>query len=95
MQYLGDYNIDCSEVCVSKSRLLTLGNEFGELVTSFFVDKQIGRVFHRTKADMQSLLFHTLHANNRCIVASQAYHTNLLNHQVHELVNKVSQEISS
>ena len=41
---------------------------------------------------MQSLLSHTLHANNRCTAASQVYHTNLLNHQVHELVNHQKSE---
>ena len=87
MQYLGDYDIDFSEVCISKSRLLTfLGSEFGELVTSFCVDRNIGTIFHRTKADMHTLS-HTLHANSSCTDASQACHTNLLNHQVHELVN--------
>ena len=39
-------------VCVSKSKLLTfLGNEFGELLSSFCVDKSIGIVFHRNKAE--------------------------------------------
>ncbi len=89
MQHLGDYDIDdFSEVCTSKSRLLTfLGNEFGELLTSFCIDRNIGTVFHRTKADMYALLSHTLHANSSCTASSQAYHTHLLNHQVHELVN--------
>ena len=71
-------------MCTSKSRLLTfLGNEFGELLTSFCVDRNIGTVFHRTKADMQSLLSHTLHANSSCA-----------NHQVHELVNHQKSESS-
>ena len=94
MQYLGDYDIDFSEVCISKSRLLTfLGSEFGELVTSFCVDRNIGTVFHKTKADMHTLLSRTLHANSSCTAASQAYHTNLLNHQVHELVNHQKSEL--
>ena len=38
MKYLADYDVDLSGV--SKSRLVTfLGNEFGELVTSFCVDR--------------------------------------------------------
>ena len=55
-------------VCVClKSRLLTyLGNEFGELVTSFCVDRSSGIVFHRTKADMQSLIARALHTNSGC-----------------------------
>ena len=94
MEHLSEY-IDFFEVCTSKSRLLTfLGNEFGELLTSFCADRNIGTVFHRTKADMQSLLFHTLHANSSCTAASQAYHTNHLNHQVHELVNHQKSESS-
>ena len=40
MGYLNDYDIDLSKVCTSKSRLLTfLGNEFGELLSSFCVDR--------------------------------------------------------
>lgn len=76
MGYLADYDVDFSAVCTSKSRLLTfLGNEFGELLTFFCVDRSIGTVFHRTKADMQSLLSHTLHANSSGTAAFQAYHT--------------------
>ena len=87
MQYVSDHDIELSSVCVSKSRLLTfLGNEFGELVTSFCTNKSIEIVFHRTKADMQSLLSHALQPNN-CTASSQAYHTNFLNSQVHKLVN--------
>ena len=81
-QFLQYYDIDTSGVCTSKSKFV--GNEFGELLTSFCVDRNIGTVFHRTKADIHSLLSHTLHANSSCTAASQAYHTNLLNHQVHE-----------
>ena len=93
MQHLSDYDIDFSEVCTSKSRLLTfLGNEFGELLTSFCVDRNVGTIFHRTKADMRTLLSHTLHANSSCTAAFQAYETNLLNHQVHELVNHQKSE---
>ena len=92
MQHLSDYDIDFSEVCMSKSRLLTfLGNEFGELLT-FCVDRNVGTIFHRTKADMRTLLSHTLHANSSCTAAFQAYETNLLNHQVHELVNHQKSE---
>ena len=64
-----------------------LGNEFGELLTSFCVDRSIGTVFHRTKAHIHSFLSHTLHAKSSCTAASQAHHANLLNFQVHELVN--------
>ena len=93
MQHLSDYDIDFSEVCTSKSRLLTfLGNEFGELLTSFCVDRNVGTTFRRTKADMRTLLSHTLHANSSCTAAFQAYETNLLNHQVHELVNHQKSE---
>ena len=57
MQYLAECDVDIPDVCVPKSRLLTfLGNEFGELLTSTCVDRSIGTVFHRTKADMYSLL---------------------------------------
>ena len=88
MQYLAEQNVDFSGVCASKSMLLTfLGNEFGELLASFCVDRNIGIVFHRTKADMQSLISHTLHANGCCAAVSQAYHANSLNNQVHQLVN--------
>ena len=88
MQYISEYDIDLSGVCVSNSRLLTfLGNEFGELLTSLCVDRSIGTLFHRTKANIHSLLSHTLHAKSSCTAASQAYHANLLNFQVHELVN--------
>ena len=90
MQYLAERDVDVSGVCVSKSRLLTfLGNEFGELLTSTCVDRSIGTVFHRTKADMYSLLSHALHANSSCTAAPQAY---LLNHQVHELVDHQKSE---
>ena len=88
MQYLAEHDVDFSDVCVSKSRLLTfLGNEFGELITSFRVDRNIGIVFHRTKADMQSLITHALHASSCSAADSQAYHTNSLNNQVHQLIN--------
>ena len=90
MQYLAEHDVDLSGVCVSKSRLLTfLGNEFGELVTSTCADRSMGTVFHRTKADVYSLLSHALHANSSCTAAPQAY---LLNHQVHELVNHQKNE---
>ena len=56
MQYLAEYDVDLSGVCVW---LLTfLGNEFGELLTSICVDRNISTIFHRTKADMYSLLSH-------------------------------------
>ena len=86
MQYLAEHDVDLSVVCVSKSRLLTfLGKEVGEL-SSCCVDKSIGIVFHRNKADMQSLVSHALHASSGC-ATSQAYHTISLNHQVHELAS--------
>ena len=45
MDYVTDEDIDLTDVVVSKSRLLTfLGNEFGELLTSFCVDKRVGTV---------------------------------------------------
>ena len=92
MQHLSDYDIDFSEVCTSKSRLLTfLGNEFGALLT-FCVDRNVGTIFHRTKADIRTLLSHTLYANSSCTAAFQIYETNLLNHQVHELVNHQKSE---
>ena len=44
-EYRTDGNIDLVEVCVSKSRLLTfVGNEFGELLTSFCSNKRGGTV---------------------------------------------------
>ena len=66
-----------------------LGNEVGELLTSTCVDRSIGTVFHRTKADMYSLLSHALHTNSSCTAAPQAY---LLNHQVLELVDHQKSE---
>ena len=63
-------------------------------MTSFCVDRNIGAVFHKTKADMHTLLSHTLHANSSCTVTSQAY-SNHLNHQVHELVNHDKSESSN
>ena len=52
-------------------RLLTfLGNEFGNLLTSFCIDKRVGTVFHRMKADMQTLLSYSLHANVTCAANS-------------------------
>ena len=52
MQYLAEHDADFSDVCVSNSTLLTfLGNEFSELITSFCVNRNIGIVFHRTKAE--------------------------------------------
>ena len=90
MKYLAEYNVDLSDVCVSKSRLLTFqGNEFGELLTSFCVDRSVGTVFHRTRADLHSLLSHTFHAKNSSTADSQAY---LFTHQVHELVNHQKSE---
>ena len=74
---------------MSKNRLLTfLGNEFGELVTSTCADRSMGTVFHRTKADIYSLLSRALHANSSC-AAPQAF---LLNYQVYELVNHQKSE---
>ena len=40
-----------------------LGHEFGELLSSFCVNKKIGTVFHRTKADMRILLSQSLYAS--------------------------------
>ena len=90
MQYLAEHDIDISDVCVSRIRLLTfLGSEFGELLTSFCVDRHSGIVFHRTKADMQSLISHALHANTS---GCEVPHTNFLNNQVHELANHQSSQ---
>ena len=77
-----DGNIDIVGVCV----LTFLGNEFGELLTSFCSDKRIGTVFHRTKADMQSLLSHSLCDNGSCTPISQDCNTSLLNTNVHEVI---------
>ena len=83
-------------MCVTKSRLLTfLGNKFGELLTSICVDRNIGIVFQRNKADTQCLISHTLHANSCCAADSQAYHTNSLNNQVHQLVNHQKSQSSN
>ena len=65
--FVGHLNQDpvanLTDVCTTKCRLLTyLGHEFGELLSSFCVDKKIGAVFHRTKADMQILLSQSLYA---------------------------------
>ena len=87
MEYLADGNIDLVEVCVSKSRLLTfLGNEFGELLTSFCSNKRVGTVFHRTKADMQVLLSNSLYDNSSCAPISQDCDTSFLNTKVHEVI---------
>ena len=85
MQYLAEHDINLFDVFVSRSRLLTfVGCEFGRLLTLFCVDRRSGIVFHRTKADMLSLISHALHANTSdCEVP----HTNFLNKQVHELAN--------
>ena len=49
---VADEDIDITDVRVSKSRLLTfLGNEFGKLLTSFYIDKRVGTVFHSMMAD--------------------------------------------
>ena len=67
MDDVADEDVDITDVCVSKSKLLTfLGNEFGNLVSSFCVDKKVGTVFHRTKADMKTLLTYSLHTNSAC-----------------------------
>ena len=48
-------------VRTSKSRFVTfLGNEFGDLLTSFCHNKTVGIVFYRTKADPHALLSNAL-----------------------------------
>ena len=69
MEYLADGNIDLVGGCTS--RLTFRGNKFGELSTSFCSDERIGTVFHRNKADMQSLLSHSLYDNSSCTPISQ------------------------
>ena len=67
LEYLADGNVG---VCVSKSKLLTfLGNEFGELLTSFCSDINVSTVFHRTKVDIQSLLYIPSVLHSSCTIA--------------------------
>lgn len=40
-----------------------VGNEFGELMSSFCVNNKIGTVLHRAKADMKLLLSVALHSH--------------------------------
>ena len=81
-------DINITDISVSKSRLLTfLGNEFGNLLTSFCVNKKIGTVFHRTKADLQTLLSFSLHANSNCAPIFQTVDAAFLNRKVHEVIN--------
>ncbi len=48
---------DIGEQVTTKSRVLTfLGNEFGQLLTSFCCNNRIGTIFHRTKANLHVLL---------------------------------------
>ena len=49
-------------------------------------DKRIGTVFHRTKADTQCLLSHSLYDNSSCAPISQDCDTSLLNTKVHEII---------
>lgn len=53
-------NID-NAASISKSRLLTfIGHEFGDLLSCYCSNNKIGKVFHRTKADVHVLLSNTL-----------------------------------
>lgn len=88
MQYIIDERIDLSGLCLSKSRLFTfLGNEFSELLASFCVDRSVGTIFHRAKADMNVLLSHCLQANSCCSPISLNYDTVSLNSKVDQLIN--------
>ena len=85
MDYIADESVD---ITVSKSMLLTfLGNEFGNLLTSFCVDKRIGTVFHRTKADMKNLLSYSLHNSSMCSSNAPPVDVGFLNRRVHEVIN--------
>lgn len=87
LDYIADEDIDTTDICTSKSRLLTfLGNEFGNLLTSFCVDKRVGTVFHRTKADMQTLLSYSLHVNSICEPTYQPVDVGFLNRKIHEVI---------
>ena len=84
MQYLGDYDVDFSDVCTSKSRLLTfLGNEFGEPVTPFilvqyFIGQKLTCILYCL---IPSMLTAAVPVLLKTIIQT------FLNHQVHELVN--------
>ena len=53
-----------SDVCVSKSRVLTfIGNEFGDLLSSVCQSKRVGRIYFRTKSNPFDLLSHALEKN--------------------------------
>ena len=95
MDYIADENIDIKDVCVSKSRLLTfLGNEFGNLLTSFCVDERVGTVFHTSKVDMQTLVSCTLYANHLCAANSPSVDTSFLNRRVHEVIKHQKSQCS-
>ena len=88
MNYIADEDINITDISVSKSRLVTfLRNEFGNLLTSFCVDKKTGTVFHRTKADLQTSLSFSLHASSNCAPISQPVDASFLNRKVHEVIN--------
>ena len=84
--------------CVSKSKLLTfLGNEFVELLTSFCSDKNISTVFHRTKVDIQSLLYIPSVLHSSCTIATSIYKdcdTTLLTQKVHDHQKSLSHDHS-
>lgn len=74
-------------VSTSKSRLLTfLGNEFGDLMTSFCCTKQSGTVFHRTGADIHVLLSNVLRKHSTDTNMPRKDPSQQLNDSVHKLV---------
>ncbi len=77
-----------SEVCVSKSRVLTyLGNEFGTLVSSTCCHRKIGTVFYRTKSDPYLLLSHALSECGEKGGNSANEFSSNLNSHVHQLAS--------
>ena len=77
-------------ICTSKSRLLTfLGNEFGQLLSSFCHHKRTGTVFHRTKADLSALLSNSLCKQQPEVKASPC---NSLNDSMHKIIKHLLSE---
>ena len=74
------------DICISKSKLLTyLGNEFGELISSFCANRKVGTVFHRSKADMQKMLSQSLFFSHENVDASPDHSD--LNRSVHRVIS--------
>lgn len=81
-------------ISISRSRLLTfLGNEFGNLVTSYCSNNKTGMVFHRAKADFHVLLSNALGKHGAQSQQSDTI-SEKLNNSVHDLVNHMLSSLS-